>query len=121
MVGKLVKKRTDGTPVSQLGEDTELDKDAFREIIGKIDQGLRALPATAQVSLFRDLNLNYYCVKLILSLLLPVAYFLGLCAPTGRSQSCKHASMTLPALINKSESLTAVLPPQTLNHLMYLW
>ncbi|KAK9914887.1 hypothetical protein WJX75_001929 [Coccomyxa subellipsoidea] len=50
MVGKLVKKRTDGTPVSQLGEDTELDKDAFREIIGKIDQGLRALPATAQVA-----------------------------------------------------------------------
>ncbi|EIE19302.1 nucleotide-binding domain-containing protein [Coccomyxa subellipsoidea C-169] len=50
MVGKLVKKRTDGTPVSALGEDTELDKDAFREIIGKIDQGLRALPATAQVA-----------------------------------------------------------------------
>ena len=49
MVAGLVKKRTD-TPVSALGEDTELDKDAFREIIGKIDQGLRALPATAQVS-----------------------------------------------------------------------
>ena len=48
-----MKKRTDGTPVSQLGEDTELDKDAFREIIGKIDQGLRALPATAQVSLYK--------------------------------------------------------------------
>lgn len=49
MVGKLVKKRADGTPVSALGEDTELDKEAFKEIIGKIDQGLRALPATAQV------------------------------------------------------------------------
>ncbi|CAL8468285.1 g7825 [Coccomyxa elongata] len=49
MVAGLVKKRTD-TPVSALGEDTELDKDAFREIIGKIDQGLRALPATAQVA-----------------------------------------------------------------------
>jgi hypothetical protein len=40
------------TPVSELSEETELDKDAFSLILGKIDQGLRALPATAQVSLF---------------------------------------------------------------------
>ncbi len=59
MVGKLVKKRTDGTPVSALGEDTELDKDAFREIIGKIDQGLRALPATAQVRGISHFELNF--------------------------------------------------------------
>lgn len=48
MVGKLVKSKADG-PVSALNETTELDKEAFKEILGKIDQGLRALPATAQV------------------------------------------------------------------------
>jgi NADH:ubiquinone reductase (non-electrogenic) len=51
MVGKLVKSRTEGAPLSGLDETTELDKDAFKEILGKIDQGLRALPATAQVAL----------------------------------------------------------------------
>jgi len=53
MVGSLIRKKSDtvndATPVSELGEDTELDKEAFSLILGKIDQGLRALPATAQV------------------------------------------------------------------------
>jgi NADH:ubiquinone reductase (non-electrogenic) len=30
-------------------EDTELTKEQFKELLGKIDSGLRALPATAQV------------------------------------------------------------------------
>ena len=53
MVGQLIRKKSgavdSATPVSELREDTELDKAAFSEILGKIDQGLRALPATAQV------------------------------------------------------------------------
>ena len=52
MVGTLIRKKSsavdDATPVSELGEDTELDKEAFSLILSKIDQGLRALPATAQ-------------------------------------------------------------------------
>ncbi len=56
MVGSLIRKKAravdETTPVSELSEETELDKDAFSLILGKIDQGLRALPATAQVSLF---------------------------------------------------------------------
>ena len=55
MVGTLIRKKSstvdDATPVSELGEDTELDKEAFSLILSKIDQGLRALPATAQVHL----------------------------------------------------------------------
>ena len=55
MVGTLIRKKSsavsDATPVSELGEDTELDKEAFSLILSKIDQGLRALPATAQVYL----------------------------------------------------------------------
>ena len=54
MVGSLIRKKArsvdEATPVSELSEDTELDKEAFSLILGKIDQGLRALPATAQVS-----------------------------------------------------------------------
>ncbi|CAL5221824.1 g4081 [Coccomyxa viridis] len=54
MVGTLIRKKSstvsDATPVSELGEDTELDKEAFSLILSKIDQGLRALPATAQVA-----------------------------------------------------------------------
>ncbi len=53
MVGQLIRKKSgavdSATPVSELQEDTELDKEAFSEILSKIDQGLRALPATAQV------------------------------------------------------------------------
>ena len=53
MVGQLIRKKSgavdSATPVSELREDTELDKEAFSEILSKIDQGLRALPATAQV------------------------------------------------------------------------
>jgi hypothetical protein len=50
MVGGIIKRRaqTEG-PVSALREDTELDKEAFRELLTSIDRGLRALPATAQV------------------------------------------------------------------------
>ena len=50
MVGGIIKRRsnTEG-PVSALSEDTELDKEGFRELLTSIDRGLRALPATAQV------------------------------------------------------------------------
>lgn len=37
-------------PLASLTEDTELDKEQFREVLKKIDSSLRALPATAQVS-----------------------------------------------------------------------
>ena len=59
MVGHLIRKKSSAvdsaTPVSELQEDTELDKEAFSEILSKIDQGLRALPATAQVCTARPL------------------------------------------------------------------
>ena len=38
-----------GSVVGDLDESTELDKAAFEALLGKIDRGLRALPATAQV------------------------------------------------------------------------
>lgn len=38
-----------GGPVGDLDESAQLDKSAFEELLGKIDRGLRALPATAQV------------------------------------------------------------------------
>eukprot|EP00877_Chromochloris_zofingiensis_P004510 jgi/Chrzof1/1405/Cz10g06180.t1 len=37
-------------PLASLTEDTELDKEQFREVLKKIDSSLRALPATAQVA-----------------------------------------------------------------------
>ena len=38
-----------GSIVGDLDESTQLDKTAFEDLLGKIDRGLRALPATAQV------------------------------------------------------------------------
>lgn len=35
--------------VGDINEDTELTREQFEELLGKIDKGLRALPATAQV------------------------------------------------------------------------
>lgn len=36
---------------NDLPENAELDREQFRELLKKIDSGLRALPATAQVGL----------------------------------------------------------------------
>lgn len=36
------------TVVGELTEDTALEEGQFRELLEKIDRGLRALPATAQ-------------------------------------------------------------------------
>ena len=60
MVGGIIKRRsnTDG-PVSALSEDTELDKEGFRELLTSIDRGLRALPATAQV----PYSLAFFSIK----------------------------------------------------------
>ena len=38
-------------PVSDLSDDTVLTREQFEDLLAKIDKGLRALPATAQVSL----------------------------------------------------------------------
>ena len=37
------------TPLAEIDPETQLDKDSFEELLGKIDSGLRSLPATAQV------------------------------------------------------------------------
>lgn len=37
-------------PVSDLSDDTVLTREQFEDLLAKIDKGLRALPATAQVS-----------------------------------------------------------------------
>ena len=36
-------------PVSDLSDDTVLTREQFEDLLAKIDKGLRALPATAQV------------------------------------------------------------------------
>jgi hypothetical protein len=43
------------TPLAALAESTELTKDQFKELLKKIDSGLRALPATAQVREFQNI------------------------------------------------------------------
>ena len=37
-------------PVAELTDDTEITREQFEDLLAKIDQGLRALPATAQAS-----------------------------------------------------------------------
>lgn len=37
------------SPLSELSDDTEISRTQFEELLTKIDKGLRALPATAQV------------------------------------------------------------------------
>lgn len=39
------------TVAAGLGEDTRLTQEEFADLLGRIDDGLRALPATGQVSL----------------------------------------------------------------------
>lgn len=41
------------TPVAELDPETRMDKADFESLLVKIDSGLRALPATAQVSALR--------------------------------------------------------------------
>ena len=38
------------SPLNELSDDTEISRTQFEELLTKIDKGLRALPATAQVS-----------------------------------------------------------------------
>ena len=49
MVGSIVQKKTSDPIMENFTADTELSRDDFRELLRKIDAGLRALPATAQV------------------------------------------------------------------------
>ncbi len=44
------------TPLAEIDPETQLDKDSFEELLVKIDSGLRALPATAQVLSFDPLH-----------------------------------------------------------------
>lgn len=44
------------SPLNELSDDTEITRTQFEELLAKIDKGLRALPATAQVSCS---NLNF--------------------------------------------------------------
>ena len=38
------------SPLNELSDDTEISRTQFEDLLTKIDKGLRALPATAQVS-----------------------------------------------------------------------
>ena len=38
------------SPLNELSDDTEISRSQFEDLLTKIDKGLRALPATAQVS-----------------------------------------------------------------------
>ncbi len=49
MVGSIVQKKTSDPIMEDFTAETELSRDDFRELLRKIDAGLRALPATAQV------------------------------------------------------------------------
>lgn len=40
------------SPLNELSDDTQITRTQFEELLAKIDKGLRALPATAQVSSF---------------------------------------------------------------------
>ena len=53
MVGNLLKKNAPPgiSPFDSIDEDNEMSKEQFKELLTKIDSGLRALPATAQVRL----------------------------------------------------------------------
>ena len=37
------------SPLAEIDPEVQLNKQSFEELLGKIDSGLRALPATAQV------------------------------------------------------------------------
>ena len=39
------------TPLAEIDPEVRMDKQSFEELLSKIDSGLRALPATAQVHL----------------------------------------------------------------------
>lgn len=42
------------SPLNELSDDTEISRTQFEDLLTKIDKGLRALPATAQVSLLHS-------------------------------------------------------------------
>ena len=50
MVGSIVQKKTSDPIMEEFTAETELSREDFKELLRKIDAGLRALPATAQVS-----------------------------------------------------------------------
>ncbi len=45
--GKLAKQTV--SPLADVNDKTELSREQFKELLTKVDSGLRALPATAQV------------------------------------------------------------------------
>lgn len=47
------------SPLNELSDNTEITRTQFEELLAKIDKGLRALPATAQVSCSIS-TLTYY-------------------------------------------------------------
>ena len=49
MVGSIVQKKTSDPIMEDFTAETELSREDFKELLRKIDAGLRALPATAQV------------------------------------------------------------------------
>ena len=49
MVGSIVQKKTSDPIMEDFTAETELTREDFKELLRKIDAGLRGLPATAQV------------------------------------------------------------------------
>ncbi len=49
MVGSIVQKKTSDPIMEEFTAETELTREDFKELLRKIDAGLRGLPATAQV------------------------------------------------------------------------
>lgn len=47
--GGMVKKEIASSPLAEVNDTTLISKERFKELLAKIDNGLRALPATAQV------------------------------------------------------------------------
>lgn len=45
-------RQAEASPFSDMDPETRLDKEEFEKLLAKIDQGLRALPATAQAIFF---------------------------------------------------------------------
>ncbi len=51
MVGSIVQKKTSDPIMEEFTAETELTREDFKELLRKIDAGLRGLPATAQVAI----------------------------------------------------------------------
>ncbi len=53
------------SPVSELTDKTELTREQFEGLLGQIDKGLRALPATAQVGAEMSSSLGRHSARLL--------------------------------------------------------